>query len=237
MRRFLAFAVFLAVTHAAPAAGRIVQEVVPGSTLRYTLSLPAGDGVPRAAPLVVALHYGGPVGPWYGRGLLEEVVQPALRPLGAVMVAPDCAERAWLACGDDVEAVVAHVRESLGLADSCTVLAGYSKGGIGVWDLVSRARGAYSAAVVMAARAPEAAVLDGWSLPVRVLHGARDELFPVSPVRAAVVRLRESGVDADLTVVDGTSHYEMHRFVEPLAALVAWLGERCAERGAVGAGG
>src|SRR5688500_7701121 len=60
-----------------------------GRELRFTLSVPPGyDGL-RPVPLVLALHYGGSAFPaFFGRGILELLVQPALEPLGALIVAP-----------------------------------------------------------------------------------------------------------------------------------------------------
>src|SRR5262249_58742161 len=45
-----------------------------GGTLRYTLSVPEGYDSKRPVPLVVALHYGGDVTPFYGRGMIDGLV-------------------------------------------------------------------------------------------------------------------------------------------------------------------
>ena len=79
----------------------------------------------------------------------------------------------------------------------------------------------------MAARPPQAAALSRWTLPVRALHGERDELFPLAPVQSAVSQLRTAAVDADLEVLAGVSHYETHRFADPLSRLVDWIRRRC----------
>ena len=86
----------------------------------------------------------------------------------------------------------------------------------------------YAATVVMAARAPTDAIPDRWQLPVRVLHGDSDELFPVSAASAAVERLRSAGVDAAIRVLEGVTHYDTHRFTAPLSQQVAWLRGVCA---------
>jgi poly(3-hydroxybutyrate) depolymerase len=206
---------------------RFAQEVLPGTAVRYTVAVPQGLGATDGAPLVVSLHYGGPVSPWYGRGLLEAVVEPALRPLGAVMVAPDCPLPAWVECEQALDDVVAQVQARYHTAEGCVVLTGYSKGGIGAWVLAGRAPARYSAVVVMAGRAPDEALRQRWRVPVRVIHGAADELFPADEAAAAVAWLRKAGVDADIQLLDGVSHYETHRFTAALAGQADWLRAHC----------
>ena len=42
-----------------------------GTAFRFTISVPKGYSKRKKAPLVLALHYGGEVEPFYGRGLIE----------------------------------------------------------------------------------------------------------------------------------------------------------------------
>lgn len=60
-----------------------------GSLLRYTLLVPPAYDGETPVPLVVALHYGGEVTPFYGGGMIETLVEPGLGQLGAIIVAPD----------------------------------------------------------------------------------------------------------------------------------------------------
>ena len=71
-----------------------IYELTLG-TQRYTLQLPPNYVQDRAFPLVMALHWGGPVSPFYGRGLLEGLVAPGLAKLGAIIAAPDCLGQGW----------------------------------------------------------------------------------------------------------------------------------------------
>ena len=203
------------------------QETLPSNGARYTLVLPASGEITITTPLVVSLHYGGPVSPWYGRGLLETVIEPALRPLGAMLVAPDCGSPAWSDCADTVDAVIRHLRQRFGLHEGCVALTGYSKGGIGTWSLAARWPARFSAAVVMAARVPPEVDLSAWRIPVRVIHGTGDELFPVAAARSAVDELRGRGVDADLQLLSGAAHYDTLQFTNALATHADWLAERC----------
>ena len=72
------------------------------------LELALGDGQPircsvwapkldegSSVPLVLALHYGGQVTPFYSMGYLQALVVPGLKKLGAVIVAPDSPGNGW----------------------------------------------------------------------------------------------------------------------------------------------
>src|SRR4051794_14700248 len=60
-----------------------------GREAAYTVLVPQGYRRDRPAPLVLALHFGGKITPFYGRNVLEILVAPALAELGAIIVAPD----------------------------------------------------------------------------------------------------------------------------------------------------
>ena len=71
------------------------ERIQPGTGRRYTLIVPEGYTGKTPVPLVMSLHYGGEVTPFYGHALLESLIEPGLRELGAIMVGPDCVSRGW----------------------------------------------------------------------------------------------------------------------------------------------
>lgn len=178
-----------------------------------------------ARALVVSLHYGGPVSPGYGGGLLEQVVVPGLQETGAVMVAPDCGGEAWsdAPCVGAIERAVDYAHSQYRIDANRMVLVGYSKGGIGTWALANTHELAFSAAIVMAGRPPVPLDAAAWHVPLYVIQAGADELFPVSLTRDAVASLDQHGANVALTVLDGVTHFETYRFAEPLREAVPWL--------------
>ena len=65
-----------------------------GATMRYSVSVPELEAGAKV-PLVLALHYGGPVTPHYGEDYMKVLVLPGLDELQAVFVAPDCPGNGW----------------------------------------------------------------------------------------------------------------------------------------------
>ena len=208
--------------HAERAASVIhLQRLASGEP--YTLALPERTSGEPAAPLVVSLHYGGPVSAHYGRGLLETVVEPALRRLGAVVVAPDCPQRAWADCVASVLAVIEQVSSSHNIDRERVVLTGFSKGGIGTWELASLHPELFSVALVMAGRPSEQVIARQWKTPIRAIQAADDDVLPAQPTIDFIAQLHARGVDASMELLDGVTHYETPRFMEPLRRTVPWI--------------
>ena len=76
---------------AAKPPGRHWQAVIlPGDdTLRFTIWVPEEIQSGRPVPLVLGAHFGGQVTPFMGGEYLDMLVIPALKGLGAVIVAPE----------------------------------------------------------------------------------------------------------------------------------------------------
>ena len=99
-------------------------------TLRYTLSIPETLEADQPAPLVLALHYGGTVTPFYGKGILTQLVAPALHDLGAVIVAPDCPAGSWTTMESEasVMLLLAELMQYYAIDKSHILVTGYSMG-------------------------------------------------------------------------------------------------------------
>ena len=195
-------------------------ELSPGCRVRCTIALP--PGVPRTAPLVLCLHYGGEPHGYYGRPLLEHLLLPAWRALAAVMVAPVSVGGDWTmpANAHNAFEVARIVEQAYACAPTRRVVTGYSLGAIGTWHLLSQAPGHFAAAVPLAGPPPLAAP---GSTPVRALNSTADRLFPSAATAAALERLRERGVDAACDLIEGVDHHDFGGFSAPLASLLPWL--------------
>jgi hypothetical protein len=73
----------------------LIQDVFKTDRYRYTMTLPAGFFGEESVPLVLVLHDGGYGTPYYGKAILVDLVEPALRELGAIFIAPDCPVKDW----------------------------------------------------------------------------------------------------------------------------------------------
>jgi poly(3-hydroxybutyrate) depolymerase len=216
-----------------PTTPGIHERTIPGpdgQPLRFTLAVPAGYEGTRAVPLVMALHYGGnSFPPFYGRGVLELLVQPALEPLGAIIVAPDAADPGWFDEDDEARVLhlLDHVLASFAIDRKRVLCTGYSMGGAGTWYLVGRHPARFTAAIPIAGRPPsgEGAPAGPWKVPLHAIHSRRDELIPLAATEAHIATLRAQGADVQLLIVEDLTHFQTERFVDPLRQLLPWLAQ------------
>jgi dipeptidyl aminopeptidase/acylaminoacyl peptidase len=200
------------------------EVLVPGGQ-RYTISIPAGYKPGKPVPLVLALHYGGTVTPYYGKGFLENLVEPALRKLGAIIVAPDCTVGRWTdpQAEADVLALLDHVGKTWAIDPHRTLITGYSMGGMGAWALAARHQDRFAAALIVAGQ-PQPEIADvAWIIPLYVIHSRDDEVVPLQPTADMVKVLEARHVAVELVVVDGLTHYQVPAFVPYLRAAVPWI--------------
>ena len=195
-------------------------EYAPGRKQRFTLALPAQTA---GAPLVLALHYGGMVTPWYGRPLLEGLVVPALAPLAPLVCAPESLDGDWTAAANE-QAVLAllDALERYRPDSRRRLVTGYSKGAIGTWFFASRHSARFGAAIPIAGTLPSG--VDTCRLPTRVIHSRADSVFPAGDLEATLAAL---GSAANLTTefLTGLDHFDVMGFRPALAASLPWLEE------------
>lgn len=195
-----------------------------GIDLNFTLSVPESYSEVAPSPLVVVLHYGGEVTPFFGRAVLEELFLPALGGLDAVMVSPDSIAGSWT--NEVNEEAVMQVVESLlasyNIDRQKILLTGYSMGGIGTWYLAQRNRETFAAAIPVSGRPsgdPQC------TIPFYVIHSLDDQVFPPQPTVEHVEQLREKSCEVQLVVVEGLTHYEVPRFADPVREAIPWIEE------------
>ena len=212
-----------------------IHEMTMGNGQRYTIAIPEGYTGDEPVPLVMALHYGGTVTPFYGRGVLEGLVAPALRELGAIIVAPDAVASNAVAgnAGSGMWANEAGEAVVLALMDEIegtyhidlarTLLTGYSMGGMGSWYIGGRNQERFTAVLPIAGRPQDDSVEMDWMIPMYIIHSRDDELIDVAPTKTAVSQLRFHGAEVELVIVEGITHYETSRFIGPLHEAVPWI--------------
>ncbi|MCP4217444.1 MAG: prolyl oligopeptidase family serine peptidase [bacterium] len=197
------------------------------AALRYTLSLPANFSPKTAVPVVIALHYGGKVTPYYGGGYLEALPLPALQGLGAVMAAPDCPGNGWNNPAGEaaVLALIEHLQIHYTIDTGKIVLTGFSMGGIGTWYLASRHPRLFAVAVPVASFPDTGNIAPESAIPFYAVNSNGDRIFPIEKVKPVIKKLKEKGFNIQFKILDGIDHYNTNRFVPALRESVPWIRE------------
>jgi phospholipase/carboxylesterase len=191
----------------------------------YSLYVPEDAAPDEPLPLVMALHGGS----GHGRAFLWTWLRDA-RSFRAIVVAPTAIGATWALTGEDVDTpnlmrILGEVRARWPVDPARLLLTGLSDGGTfcylgGLADGSPFTHLAPVAAafhpMLMAFADPER--LRG--LPVHLVHGARDWMFPVELARQAHTALDAAGADVTYREFDDLSHAYPR---EINAELLAWL--------------
>ena len=209
----------------APHTGVMHAGGEPGARGAFSLYVPEYYSADRAWPLVVALHGGS----GNGRAFLWSWLRAA-RSRGAIVVAPTAAGQTWALTGPDFDTpnlahIVAEIGARWNLDRSRMLLTGMSDGGTFsyVSGLEPTSPFTHLAPVASAFHPMLAQAADGdrlRGLPIQVVHGALDWMFPVDMARAAVEALEAAGADVAYREIDDLAH----TYPPDISAeILAWL--------------
>ena len=209
--------------------GIIHDHNEPGSRGGFSLYVPEYYTPDRAWPLVMALHGGS----GNGRGFLWSWLRDA-RSFGAILIAPTATGGTWALMGEDTDTanlarILDLVRSRWHVDSSRLLLTGMSDGGTFcyVTGLESASPFTHLAPVAatfhpLMAEMADAERLRG--LPVYLVHGRLDWMFPVQVARQTREALTAAGADVTYRELDDLSHC-YPREMNP--AILSWLrGER-----------
>jgi len=191
----------------------------------FWLYVPETYSPDRSLPLVMALHGGSGT----GRQFLWSWLRDA-RSRGAIVVAPSSVGRTWALAGEDADTpniarMVDFIRANWAVDPARLLLTGMSDGGTFAYVSGLEAASPFThLAPVSAAFHPMlAAMVDGErvrGLPIHIVHGALDWMFPAATAREAARALTAAGADVTHREIADLSHTYPR---EMNAVLLSWL--------------
>jgi phospholipase/carboxylesterase len=208
-----------------PGTGVSHHDNEPGGRGGFSLYVPeyAGD---RALPLVMALHGGS----GSGRAFLWSWLRDA-RSHGAILVAPTARGQTWALTGPDVDTpnlvrMLEFVRSRCNVDPTRLLLTGMSDGGTFCYvsALTSASPFTHLAPVAAAFHPLFAEMADRdrmRDLPIHLVHGALDWMFPVEMARRAQRALSAAGARVTYREIDDLSHTYPR---EVNAEVLTWMG-------------
>ena len=177
----------------------------------FSLYVPEYYNADQPHPLIVALHGGS----GHGRDFLWTWIVEA-RTRGAILLSPTARESTWSLMGPDVDSVnidgmVEHVRSRWHIDGEHLLLTGMSDGG--TFSYVSGLRGeAPFTHLAPCSASFHPLLLDGTErrrlkdLPIYLMHGTLDWMFPVDIARTANAALGAAGAKVHYREIDDLSH-------------------------------
>lgn len=192
-----------------------------GTKVRYTISVPDGYKAGQKVPLVLALHYGGRVTPFYGAGLVKALVGPAFKTLNAIIVAPDSLGYGWRGGKDEayVMALLNGIEKAYSVDKKRVIVTGFSMGGMGSWYFAGKYPKRFSAMVAVAGRPLSKNI----KIPVFAIHSKADKVVPIGPTERWMSELKKKGHNAEFLVLESLKHYSVGRYVDSLKKSIPWI--------------
>jgi phospholipase/carboxylesterase len=197
----------------------------PESRGGFSLYVPEYYTPERSWPLVVALHGGS----GHGRSFLWTWL-PDARSRGAILVTPTAVGQTWALMGGDADTpnlarIVEFVQENWNIDEKRVLMTGMSDGGTFCYvsGLVSPSRFTHLAPVAAAFHPMIAEMADPErmrGLPIYLVHGALDWMFPIDVARQAERALSMAGARVTFRELADLSHCYPR---EMNAAMLAWL--------------
>jgi phospholipase/carboxylesterase len=210
---------------AAPNSGVIHDNNGPGSRGGFSLYVPEYYTPDRTWPLVMALHGGS----GNGRGFLWTWLRE-VRSHGAILVAPTATGSTWALMGDDADTpnlsrILDAVRTRWNIDPTKLLLTGMSDGGTFcyVTGLESGSPFTHLAPVAATFHPLMAEMADArrlLGLPIYLVHGRLDWMFPVQVARQTREALSTAGADVTYRELADLSHC-YPREMNP--AILDWL--------------
>jgi phospholipase/carboxylesterase len=183
----------------------------PRSRGGFSLYVPEYYTPDRVSPLVMALHGGN----GNGRGFLWRWLRDA-RSLGAILVTPTALGATWALMGEDADTanlarILEIVRGRINIDPQKLLLTGMSDGGTFsyVTGLESASPFTHLAPIAATFHPLMAEIADAdrlRGLPIHIVHGALDWMFPVQTARITRDVLTAAGANVTYREIDNLSH-------------------------------
>ena len=181
----------------------------------FSLYVPEYYNAADAHPLVVALHGGS----GHGRDFLWTWIAAA-RSHGAILLSPTAKERTWSLMGPDIDsgnidAMIEHVGERWHLERRKMLLTGMSDGGTFCYVSGLRGQSPFTHLAPSSASFHPLLLEDCpkerlAGLPIYLMHGARDWMFPVEMAQMANAALCGAGASVEYRELADLSHVWPH---------------------------
>ncbi len=196
--------------------------------LGYILTAPSNINENERLPLIIFLHGAGERG--NNLDLLKCYCIPKLftanqeyNGLRVFTLSPQCPlEKTWIDFKRELFDLFDEICEKYPIDKKRVSLCGISMGGFGTWELALSESHRFSAIAPLCGGGMNWRAWYVKDLPIRVYHGRRDDIVPLSQSEAMVNSIKLQGGRVEFTIYDDLSHNCWDRAFEQ-TDLIEWL--------------
>lgn len=208
-----------------PGVEDVELEMFNGEVYNFRVISPERGNSERR-PMILALH-GASSSPDAHKNTAC-YVEPGLKSLDAFILSPHADGGLWFT--DDNQQMVGDLMylalKYWPVDNSKLAVTGYSNGGNASWLFAKFQSNTLSAAIPMASSYDvhdSNGNVNVWNIPLYVIHGEEDELFPVEQTQEWVEATAAAGSDVTFVIAPGLGHYEPCSYVPYLQDAAEWL--------------
>lgn len=210
----------------APGIHDVTLEFLGGKTWDFRVIAPAIVGS-NMYPLIFDLH-GASGGAADAHQKTDCYLEESFENMEAFMIVPNGRDEIWSAFNNQEQVInlLFLAREFWPIDPNKVALTGYSNGGNGSWFFGETQPSLFSAAIPMASSYTTIATNGSvrvMPIPMYVIHGENDDLFPVEQTEEWVTKTVDEGSDITFVIAPGLGHYEPCNYVPYLKEAVIWL--------------
>lgn len=210
----------------APGIHDVTLEMLEGQSYKFRIIAPVTPASGKS-PMVLALHgaSGGNAEAYKATACL---VEPGLASLNAFIISPYGGNGLWYEAyyQQEVATLIYLAKKYWPIDHNKIAVTGYSNGGNGSWFFAETQPTTFSAAIPMAT-SYDITNSNGTgrkiNIPLYVIHGQNDELFPLAKTQAWVQTSITAGSNIKFVVAPGLGHYVPCDYTPYLKEAAAWL--------------
>lgn len=193
----------------------------------FRIIAPDGASSSNKRPLIISLH-GDATSNSDAYKATACLVQPGVEDLNAYIISPSSKGFLWYDAPNQnqILALLDLVKSNLHIDETKVVITGYSDGGNGSWFFAQYYSSSFSASIPMASSYNPINtnnVVQKINIPMYVIHGSADSLFPVEITEGYVNETNAAGSDIDFVIADGLIHTAPCDYVSYLQDAGTWL--------------
>lgn len=180
-------------------------------------------------PLIINLH-GGAQNNWPDAHKATDcLISPALDGLlDAYIISPNSNANLWYEQNNQIQilALLDLATSYLHIDKTKIAITGYSDGGNGSWFYAQYYSSLFSAAIPIASSyntAKSNGNIDKIEIPLYVIHGEDDLLFPLNITQGYVNASIEAGSNIEFVIATGLDHYQACDYTPYLREAISWL--------------
>jgi len=205
-----------------------LESLVEGIFWNFRIIVPEGATSSNKRPLVLRLHGAAQGGSDSAHKSTECLVEPAFEGKNVFILSPNSNGALWYEQANIVQilALMDLTTSNLNIDGDKIVMTGYSDGGNGSWFYAQYYENLISAAIPMATSyntMNSAGQVSKINVPLYVIHGSEDDLFPLDITKGFVDESIAAGSDITFVVADGLVHNEPCTYLDELKKAVVWL--------------